>query len=709
MQLQLNEQQRRAVAKVEGATLLLAVPGSGKTTVIISRIGFMIQKRKIPAESILTLTFSRAGARDLHERYCRLFGSDAAANLRFSTIHSFSLSVIRAYEKMYNRKAFTVLEQPEAVIRSLYHQLFQTWPTESDMADVMSALTYCKNMMLTEPEIRKMEVGEIDFFRLFKAYEMLKKQHHQMDFDDMLRYAWLLLKKHRDLLAVFQTRYRYVNIDEAQDTSKIQYEIIRLLTARSGNIFMVGDEDQSIYGFRGAWPDGLLGFKKMYPEGEILLMETNHRSSRKLVEAADHFIQLNRERYVKHMRTDNETGVPAVHEYVKTMEEQYQLIIQSLKREHKQTAVLYRNNASAIPLADLFEREGIAYNIKEHSPLFFTHFIMSDIHSYFILAADDSDTAAFEQIYYKLGCGISRQNVYDMLAIRKDGESVFDALLRCRELPDWLLDNVIHIQGCFKRLRKMAPLTGIDYILSEMGYEKHLNYRVECGQRQEQIDQKLAILKILAQREDDAAAFWERMAMLKKQLSENTAYVPGAVTLSTIHSSKGLEFEKVFIIDAVEGEFPSLAALEDTDDGKRLFAEEVRLFYVAVTRAKRELEFISVGKKNSVHSMRPVSRFIYYYMKEKSPRTLAAEKQKKDRLVSFRDHFRNRPLSVPKEQESDTMLLDYTAGSQVVHRKFGKGCIMAIEGETAVVDFETCGKKKLNLKICAMNQVITHG
>lgn len=708
--LQLNAQQREAVGRVDGATLLLAVPGSGKTTVVICRIAYMVRVKKIPPESILTLTFSKAGARDLSRRYLKIFGEKEAGGLRFSTIHSFTLSVIRNYERLYHRRAFQIIENASGIIRTLFQELFKSYPAENDIVDIVSAITYCKNMLLSEEEIAEMKVGDVDFPRLFKAYEAYKRRHHLMDFDDMLKYAWLLLKKNPELLKIFTSQYKYINVDEAQDTSKIQYEIIRLLAGKDGNVFMVGDEDQSIYGFRGAYPDGLLSFKETYPHGEVLLMETNHRSTGQIVDAANRFIRLNKEHYVKNMRTDNAKGVPAVHEYVKSVEDQYWFILNSVKNEGKETAVLYRNNESVIPLVDLFEREGVPYAVKEHNPLFFTHFIVQDIKSFVALAEDPSDFETFEKIYYKMNCNISRKNIAEVEKFRKPGQSVFEALLSLDELPEWLVEKVENIQAAFRRLAAMNAQEGLDFIVWNMGYREHLDYRISCGCREEQLNQKLDILKTLAGRESSMDGFLKRLNTLQEALRGAASHQRAGVTFSTIHSSKGLEFEKVFIIDAVEGEFPSMAALDDSEEGRRLFCEEVRLFYVGVTRAKRELEFISVGKKNSRHNRRPVSQFVRIFLGEKAPE---AERGKSTGgVISGKTAAQSKGFGifdvsiVRKAEQKDVDCSAYTPGTAVIHQGFGEGVILDIKKDMATIDFERCGRKKLNIKVCVTNKII---
>ena len=694
--IDLNEQQLEAVNRVDGQTLLLAVPGSGKTTVIICRLGYMICEKGIPEDSILTLTFSRAGARDLKQRYRKIMGEDTRAP-RFSTIHSFALSVIRTYERCYHRRAFDILEEVAPVVRNLYRQLFSNFPTDNDIADILSSITYVKNRMLNEDEIREMKVGDIEFYRLYAAYEKYKRQNHLMDFDDMLRYAWLLLKRDPALLKHFTDRYHYINIDEAQDTSKIQFELIHLLARQWGNLFMVGDEDQSIYGFRGAYPEGLLEFKDRYPQGKILLMETNYRSTARLVASANRFITLNTERYEKNMRTPNDKGIPAVQEYVKNLEDQYRFLLSSIQKEGKETAILYRNNESAIPLVDLFEKNGVPYRLKEHNPLFFSHFIVRDVLDFMHLAEDLSDSEAFENIYYKMNCGISKENLQKALRRQEPGESVFHALYSLPDIPEWLKEKAEDQEAGFYRLQKLPMNRVVDDIYYQLGYREHLDYRIERGYREEQLTQKMDILRTLAARAESWEGFYTRLDELAAIMRGETESHNRGVWLSTIHSSKGLEFEKVFIIDAVDGEFPSRAAMEDSEEGQRLMNEEIRLFYVGVTRAKKELEFLSVGHKGRFNSSRPVSRFVEFYLGKKSLNPVFQETKAKKKGSIHLKEFGNLHHTIMPTAEIPK---DWGVSTVITHQGFGRGKIIAMNGETATIAFPGKGEKKLNLGIC---------
>ncbi len=706
--LNLNEQQAMAVARTKGQTLLLAVPGSGKTTVIICRIAYLLMVEKIDPGEILTLTFSRMGARDLKQRYQKLFGAAQAEALQFSTIHSFSLSVIRYYERCFHRRVYGVLGNVTPVVRDLYRKIFDSFPGEIELREIIQQIGYCKNMLLTVKEIEKLPAMEIDFMKLYKAYEAYKLEQSLMDFDDILKYAWGLLRKYPELLLFFREKYPYIHLDEAQDTSRIQFELLELLTGKTGNLFMVGDEDQSIYGFRGAFPQSLLSFKETWAQGEVLLMETNYRSTRYIVDKTNAFIKLNSERYTKEMKTPNANGLPIVREWVKSNEAQYHLIIEAIKREGKEIAVLYRNNESAIPLVDLLEREEIAYQIKEHSPLFFTHFTIKDIQSFYQFACDPMNYELFTQICFKMDAAISRESVNQLGKNLGLNQNIFDVLIKTSGERPWQVKRFKELKEAFRRLEKATPQKGIQMILDDLGYTSYLNFRISSGQSEENIEQKLAVLKTLGSRVDNFPDFFDNLNNLEQRLRETQ--IQGSkkprVTLSTLHSSKGLEFEKVFMIDAIEGQLPSVVSTSPGNE--KLYAEEVRLFYVGATRAKKELIFICA--QSSAKTGKP-SQFISYLIdglpRKKNGKAGPGSGPINKKAQSFGNpmtKWRDFTGSGPDNQEID--LSGYNKGTVIHHQRFGAGEILELDGAIASIQFEKTGVKKMNLAVCIGNGVI---
>lgn len=306
----LDPSQDRACQQVDGKVMLLAVPGSGKTTVMIARLGYMTRALNISAETILAVTYSVAGAREMKKRYEKRFGY---CDVEFRTIHGFCAVLINRYESLRGRKAFTLMEKENdtaTVLRKIMTE-YGGFPTENELREVQTAITYCKNSMLSDAEIEKdVTVSGRDLFEIYKAYEAYKLENKLMDYDDQLVYGLTILKKCPDVTSVYADRFKYICVDEAQDTSRLQHEIIATLVKRCGNVFMVGDEDQSIYGFRAAYPQALIDFDKTYPNATVMNISKNYRSTGKIVELSDRFIKANTERHgsAKDMTTDNPEG-----------------------------------------------------------------------------------------------------------------------------------------------------------------------------------------------------------------------------------------------------------------------------------------------------------------------------------------------------------------------------------------------------------------
>ncbi|MBR4319576.1 MAG: ATP-dependent helicase, partial [Oscillospiraceae bacterium] len=364
--IKLNLQQQRAVQAVSGANLMIAVPGSGKTTVMVAKMGYMIYCKGIAPENILAVTYTKNATADIRKRFADKFDSVIANRLNIRTINSLCEKIINRYVQMYHRTRFTMLKDNEqiAVIKRIYTDITgDKFPHEADIIEAQTVISYIKNMMLTTPELRAEYLPDGSIYEeFFNRYTETLKMQRRMDFDDQLVYSKMILEKFPPILEEFQEQYRYICVDEAQDTSKIQHEIIQLLAFRRNHIFMVGDEDQSIYRFRAAYPRALLNFTDTYVNPYVMFLETNYRSTRQIVSVAKRFISRNINRHSeKHMQASRGDGKPIEQIIVRKKHEQYSAMSEIAKREHGQLAVLYRNNASAIPLMDLFLRENIPY------------------------------------------------------------------------------------------------------------------------------------------------------------------------------------------------------------------------------------------------------------------------------------------------------------------------------------------------------------
>jgi len=598
----LNSQEEIAVLSIDGATLLLAVPGSGKTTVIIARIGNMLYNHSIRPEQILTLTFSIAAARDMTERFVSIFGYKFADRLQFKTIHSFCYTVIKDYERMFGKKAFDILEFNAPIIKQIYLELYKEYIGEDILRAIIQSIGYCKNMMKKNEDIEKISLPDCNFAEIYKAYEDYKLQNKLMDYDDMLNYAFTILNKYSEILEIYQNKYRYFNVDEAQDTSFVQHEIIRLLVRKSNNIFMVGDEDQSIYGFRAAFPKALLDFRNNYKTANVLLMEQNYRSTKKIVDNANRFIKQNKDRYPKNMHSENDDGCEIKQTRLNELNEQYKYITNQIKDEkhNASIAVLYRNNDSAVPVVDALEHEKIPFYIKENKPTFFTHFVTNDILCFIRLAQNSSDIDAFEKIYYKIYCGITK--LMFEFAKQNAAVNIFDILIEMPNLNNKTAEKIKAIKEKFLNLKNMKPINAIEFIEYQMGYLTNIKNLSDKGYSKETLMQKLNILKCIASKRDRLDDFSERLHELEK-IMLNSGSKSNSVTLTTVHSSKGLEFDKVIMIDVIDGQFPSQESIKllKEEDDRTMFEEEVRLFYVGVTRAKKDLEIITANMQRELN------------------------------------------------------------------------------------------------------------
>ena len=357
--IKLNPQQQRAVQTVNGANLMIAVPGSGKTTVMVARMGYMIYCKRIAPENILAITYTVSATNDIKRRFAEKFESKMASRLNIRTINSLCEQIINKYVQIHQRTRFTMLKANEqaSIIKSIYIALTDDkFPHEADLIAAQTVISYIKNMMLTTTEQRAEYLNDEPFYEeFFNRYVDRLKSQKRMDFDDQLIYARDFLMARPKVLAWFQAQYQYICVDEAQDTSKIQHEIIKILASKRNNIFMVGDEDQSIYRFRAAYPRALLDFTDTYTNPYVLFLETNYRSTRPIVSAAQRFISQNMNRHSeKHMVASRGDGKPIERITVRRKHQQYSNVAAIAKGEHGQMAVLYRNNGSAIPLMDLF-------------------------------------------------------------------------------------------------------------------------------------------------------------------------------------------------------------------------------------------------------------------------------------------------------------------------------------------------------------------
>ena len=649
----LNSQQIQAVTQTQGPILLLAVPGAGKTTVITARVEGLLRRNLAAPREILTMTFSREAARDMQRRYLRLFPERAGNAPAFSTIHSFCNRILHQYAKMRGTKVPMLVEGNlpggrQAILKELLLQLTHRYPDEDLVEQANSLVSYVKNRMIAPEEVT--HTDNVPLAPLMQAYERLKREKHWMDFDDMLCYALTILKRQPALLAQLKEQLRYIQVDEAQDTSLVQHEIIRLL-AQGKNLFLVGDEDQSIYGFRGATPEKLLSFSTDYPGARILKLERNYRSTQELVAACSRMIGHNRDRYAKQMVTQREQGVPVTFVEQKGSWNQYDYLLERIRNRApgETMALLYRNNDSAFPLVDLLSREGIPFFIREQRTSFQNSGVVQDILAFFALAQDPRNVRAFLRIYFKTFCHLRKEMALFVRDEIGERETVFDALLRFPQEERIRSGEILSLRGLFQGLMKQSPRRVMGVILNDMEYYSAM-YRLSAQGVRPQDVQKVEGLLAMAGRCQTVPEFLGRIAQLDDLALQASKCREEDLCLSTIHGSKGLEYDTVLLLDAYEEILPSRQAMDDQVAGNpQGMEEEARLFYVACTRAKDRLE-IPFARTSRVGELIP-SRFLTWLEQ------------------------------APTEQVLGT---DPIAGAWVRHQNFGEGRILSVSGKDRI-------------------------
>lgn len=725
--VKLNQQQKEAVQSTKGPVLLLAVPGSGKTTVLVTRLGYMIYCRNIPPESILTVTYTVAATKDMSERFAVRFGEDMAKRLEFRTINGICAMIIQYYGRRIGKTPFELVKDEKAttgMLIKICQDHGMGYPTESDLKNVRTLITYIKNMMLNEEELQKLEEeSDIRIAGIYREYCRQMREQKLMDYDDQMLYAYNILRKDPGVLAYFQNRYPYICVDEAQDTSKIQHAIIALLAAGTGNLFMVGDEDQSIYGFRAAYPEALLSFEKKHSGAKVLLMEENFRSNAKIVEAADKFIQKNTLRHEKHMRAARKAGADIREISLKSRKAQYVYLMKAAQEcttgmagmsgseEHRgradasvtETAVLYRDNECAIPLIDLLERKNIPYRMRNADLSFFTHRTVLDVQNIIRFAMDPKDTELFMQIYYRLKLFFNKKDAlrYAQISQEKDME-VLDAALKYGNLEKYQEDNIRNLKRQMVRILNMPGDEAVNQILTYMGYQDYLK---KMGMNAN----KLETVKLIGSRVESPEKLLERLEELRTIIQEKVSDKDCPFILSTMHASKGLEYDTVYLLDVMDGILPEKVLANPRTASKEeleTYEEERRLFYVGVTRAKNQLNVFTTNKPSKFCSELLGKR----NLRENQQKEYAGIKKWGDYSPAGTYGIKGNGMyhgygtghgSQKQPGKSYQELADALGEGMIVkHKKFGEGVVVDMEGEHIRIQFGD-NVKNMDLKVLA--------
>ena len=595
----LSPAQREAITTIDGPTLVLAVPGAGKTTTLLLRTAYLQYVKKVQPNRILSLTFSKASARDMEERFETLFRGQALKKVHFSTIHAFCYGVVISYGRARHIDYILIESNRQAgvnkaiLLRQIYQQVCNEYLSEGDYENLVSDLGYVKNKGMSTAQIRGYNSDIQDFFTIYKRYEAIKQEHNWLDFDDMLTMAYEILKKNPEILEIYQSKYDYIQIDEGQDTSQIQHDIIELLAKDHQQVFYVADDDQSIYGFRGASPDYLLEIKAAYPKAKIIKMENNYRSTGHIVGLSNQFIKANKLRYEKEIVTDNQTGQQIQIIKVKDRHEQYVKVQEliNLKSQDGTVAVLYRNNHSAVSLVHQLSKKMLDFSIKGFQKAFFDHFVFKDMMAILRFSRDPYDEQSFRDFYYKLKGYYIKKSMIESVFLR-ESLTVVQNLMALPGLEKYQMDRLDQLDEDMNKLAVMKPVQGIEFILTHMGYLSYLQDRTSGHEHLfEHYQMLINVLKDVSEEAEDLGELTEAIQGLEAIIAEKTGQTQSARrTLSTMHSSKGLEWDHVILMDMQAGMFPSTQS--ERDDV--LMEEERRTCYVAMTRAKTTLTIMEV-------------------------------------------------------------------------------------------------------------------
>lgn len=607
--MQFNNSQLKAVKHKTGPMLVIAGPGSGKTTVLTARIRNLIEEYSVNPANILVITFTKAAANEMKSRFNNMMGR--STNVTFGTFHAVFFMILRA---AYNYSVDSIIK--EDVRQNIIKQAIERSILEPDdlnemVSNITGEISRVKTETIDINAYYSASCPEEEFRDIYKYYVKTLKKMGLIDFDDMLLYCHELLTTRRDILAKWQQKYQYILIDEFQDINKIQYDIIKLLAKPQDNLFIVGDDDQSIYGFRGSKPEIMLNFDKDYPDTDKVILDTNYRSTGNIVSAAGKVIAHNKVRFAKNINTVNDPGDKVDIIEFNTQAEEYEKIIDNIRKEsasggnYSDNAVLFRTNSTAAGFVRKLVEYSVPFVTRDGVPNVFEHWIARDVITYMNIAMGSRKRSDFLQIINRPKRYIGR----DYLA---DAEISFDNLEKYYEDKNWMIERVDRLKYDILAMASMSPYAMINYLRKGVGYDGYLDEYAQSHNMQ--VRELYDVMDELMESARNFKTFNEWFAYIDEygtKLRESYAAMDkqNAVILTTMHSSKGLEYPVVYIIDANE---------EITPHKKAVFVPEIeeerRMFYVAMTRAKRRLNIYYARKRYNKEI--EVSRFVKEIMED---------------------------------------------------------------------------------------------
>lgn len=671
----LNENQQMAVQHVDGPCMVLAGPGSGKTRVITYRIVNMVMNERIPPTRILAISFTKASSIEMKNRALSICNDFRMNKVTFGTFHAVFFRILRKFERL-NLNSILDEKSKRFALKGILKSLnVENGEDDELIGQVINEISYVKNELMDKSDFESEVLTKDEFVNAYNMYENYKDEIKKIDFDDMLIRTYYLLKNNSDVLNIVRSVYKYILIDEFQDINKVQFEVIKLIANPDNNIFVVGDEDQSIYGFRGARPDFLLQFKDYFKDAKEVRLDINYRSKSEIIGTANRLIDKNENRYNKVIKCNQkEKGIVEYLTPKDSEDEAIQIakdILEKVKEdyvEYDDFAVIYRTNLQSRALVDVFMDMRIPFVIRDSVVTIYDHWAAKDILSYLKLSIDPDSNEDWIRIINKPFRYISRESINSV----KDERYFLNALVTKCNLHQKQVKTINDLEIDISYLKTMEPKNAISFIRTTLDYDKYiLDY---CMNRKIKPNGLIEILNEIESSSSNFKTIGEYLSHIEKvkeELQENQKNKEvNEVIFTTMHSAKGLEFDNVYIIGTNEGTIPHEKSydIEDEDKKNEQIEEERRLMYVAITRAKNRLCIScpqnKYGKKVSI------SRFINEI-----------------------------------EEPLNSQLKQVNVGDKVYHKTFKEGKIIEKKNNMITVKFKK-STKVLDYKTCLQNKII---
>ncbi len=679
----LNKEQIEAVKTTEGPLLVLAGAGSGKTKVLTTRVAYLIDELGISPDSILAITFTNKAAKEMKERVIKMLGP-IGYQIQISTFHSFGLTILKDhYDKLGYDKNFTILDSDDSltVVKKILKDMDKD-PKQYSPKAIRNRISSAKNELIEPEELSKFSNNEIDelVVNVYKKYKNKLRTNNSLDFDDLLMLPITLFRNNPDILKNYQDKFKYVLIDEYQDTNEAQYLLTKMISARYKNICVVGDNDQSIYSFRGSNYKNILNFEKDYKDAKVIMLERNYRSTKQILDVANNVIKRNTLRKDKNLWTDADGGEKVIYHRAENEKDEAFFVkcqIETLRKTVplSEIAVLYRTNAQSRNMEEALLRDNIPYKVVG-SMYFYKRKEIKDLLCYLNVIYNSNDDISLLRVINVPKRGIGAKTI-ENLNIQSNllNQTLYETIDSGKELE---FKKIIEDIKSVKDNMSLTEL--VTYVLEKSGMKAELENEntLEAEVRIENLEEFKSITKNFE--EERGIVSLEEFLMELSLVADIEEHKNNTdvVTLMTVHSSKGLEFDNIFVIGMEEGIFPHSNSIDDFNQVE----EERRLCYVAITRARKKLWLVNAKRRTifGMDSMNPVSRFL-----KEIDNSLLISDEKEDIFV---------PRIIKKNMID--INADYNVGDKVVHDTFGHGIVVSVDKSILTIAFpHPVGIKKL--------------